>query len=90
MRSGQLFLFRLIRASKRGMRALVDAPTTTPTSSILSFLNIVPLETRMQFKLLLHTFRCVHTHALLVPDFVISTDLEPLKTAPNEPLAPSP
>ena len=36
---------RRIRASKRGMRAVVDAPTTTSTSSILSRLNIVPLET---------------------------------------------
>ena len=55
---------RLIRASKRGMRAVVDAPTTKLTSSISSLLNIFPLEKRMRFKLLLHTFRCVHTHAL--------------------------
>ena len=58
---------RLIRARKRDMRAVVDAPTTTSTFSIWSLLNIVPLEARMQFKLLLHTFRCVHTHALACP-----------------------
>ena len=41
--------------------------------------------TRMQFKLFLHTFRCVCT--CLVPYFVIGTHSEPLKTAPNGPLA---
>ena len=46
---------------------VVDAPTTTSTSTMLSLLNIVPLETRMQFKLVLHTFRCVHTHAVASP-----------------------
>ena len=58
---------RLIRASKHGMRAVVEAPTTTSASSILSFLNIVPLEAHMQFKPLIHAFRCVHTHALASP-----------------------
>ena len=81
---------RLIRARmrKRGMRAVVDGPTTTPTSSISSLLNIVPLETRMQLKLLLHTFRCVHTHAHASP--LLCSPHGPLKTPPNEPHAPTP
>ena len=58
---------RLLRASKRGMRAVVNAPTTTSTSSTLSLLNIVSLERRTHLKLLLYTFLCVHTHALASP-----------------------
>ena len=54
-------------------------------------LNIVPLETRMQFIKSFSTLFDVSTHThLLVPYFVISTNLEPLKTAPNDPPTPSP
>ena len=39
------------------------APTTTPTKTILSLLNLSPLETRLKLKLLVHTFRCIHNKA---------------------------
>ena len=54
---------RLIRLSKRGLRAVINAPPTTRTKYILSLLKISPLETRMQYKLLNHTFRCIHNKA---------------------------
>ena len=54
---------RLIRSSKRALRAVINAPTTTPTKTILSLLNLSPLETRLKLKLLVHTFRCIHNKA---------------------------
>ena len=54
---------RLIRSSKRALRAVINAPTTTPTKTILSLLNPSPLETRLKLKLLVHTFRCIHNKA---------------------------
>ena len=33
---------RLIRSSKRALRAVINAPTTTPTKTILSLLNLPP------------------------------------------------
>ena len=33
---------RLIRSSKRALRAVINAPTTTPTKTILSLLNLSP------------------------------------------------
>ena len=54
---------RLIRSSKRALRAVINAPTTTPTKTILSLLNLSPLETRLKLKLLIHTFRCIHNKA---------------------------
>ena len=59
---------RLIRSSKRAqLRAVINAPATTPTKTILSLLNLPPppppLETRLKLKLLVHTFRCIHKKA---------------------------
>ena len=56
---------RLIRSSKRALRAVINAPTTTPTKTILSLLNLPPppFETRLKLKLLVHTFRCIHNKA---------------------------
>ena len=54
---------RLIRSSKRALRAVINAPTTTPPKTILSLLNLSPLETRLKLKLLVHTFRCIHNKA---------------------------
>ena len=54
---------RLIRSSKRALRSVINAPTTTPTKTILSLLNLSPLETRLKLKLLVHTFRCIHNKA---------------------------
>ena len=49
--------------SKRALRAVINAPTTTPTKTILSLLNLSPLETRLKLKLLVHIFRCIHNKA---------------------------
>ena len=56
---------RLIRSSKRALRAVINAPATTPTKTMLSLLNLPPppLETRLKLKLLVHTFRCIHNKA---------------------------
>ena len=55
---------RLIRSSKRRLcEQSINAPTTTPTKTILSLLNLSPLETRLKLKLLVHTFRCIHNKA---------------------------
>ena len=45
----------LIRASKRGMWAVVNPPTTTSTSPMSSLLNIVPPDTRMHLREKLHS-----------------------------------
>ena len=54
---------RLIRSSKRALRAVINASTTTPTKTILSLLNPSIFETRLKLKLLVHTFRCIHNKA---------------------------
>ena len=52
---------RLIRSSKRALRAVINAPTTTPTKTILSLLNLSPLETRLKLKLLACSHFPMHT-----------------------------
>ena len=61
--SGLVLVTRTRRSSKRALRAVINAPTTTPTKTILSLLNLSPLETRLKLKLLVHTFRCIHNKA---------------------------
>ena len=48
---------------KRDRKTKSNAPPTTPTKTILSLLNLSPLETRLKLKLLVHTFRCIHNKA---------------------------
>ena len=74
---------RLFRSSKRALRAVINAPTTTPTKTILSLLNLSSLETHLKLKLLVHTFRCIHNKASSL--FVRSTKFDHPLTAHTAP-----
>ena len=55
---------KLIRLFKRGVRAIFRAPPWTPSLPLYQQLQICCLPQRMDYKLLVFTYRCTHTGSL--------------------------
>ena len=64
---------KLIRLSKRGVRAIFRAPPWTPSLPLYQQLQICRLPQRMDYKLLVFTYRCTHslTSTLLTNEFSV-------------------
>ena len=66
---------KLIRLSKRGVRAIFRAPPWTPSLPLYQQLQICRLPQRMDCKLLVFTYRCTHcdslTSTLLTNEFSV-------------------
>ena len=64
---------RLIRLSKRGVWAIFRAPPWTPSLPLYQQLQICRLPQRMDYKLLVFTYRCTHslTSTLLTNEFAV-------------------
>ena len=64
---------KLIRLSKRGVRAIFRAPPWTPSLPVYQQLQICRLPQRMDYKLLVFTYRCTHslTSTLLTNEFSV-------------------
>ena len=64
---------KLIRLSKRGVRAIFRAPQWTPSLPLYQQLQICRLSERMDYKLLVFTYRCTHslTSTLLTNEFSV-------------------
>ena len=64
---------KLIRLSKRGVRAIFRAPPWTPSLPLYQQLQIFRLPQRMDYKLLVFTYRCTHslTSTLLTNEFSV-------------------
>ena len=64
---------KLICLSKRGVRAIFRAPPWTPSIPLYQQLQICRLPQRMDYKLLVFTYRCTHslTSTLLTNEFSV-------------------
>ena len=64
---------KLIHLSKRGVRAIFRAPPWTPSLPLYQQLQICRLPQRMDYKLLVFTYRCTHslTSTLLTNEFSV-------------------
>ena len=64
---------KLIRLSKRSVRAIFRAPPWTPSLPLYQQLQICRLPQRMDYKLLVFTYRCTHslTSTLLTNEFSV-------------------
>ena len=64
---------KLIRLSKRGVRAIFRAPPWTPSLPLYQQLQICRLPQRMDYELLVFTYRCTHslTSTLLKIEFSV-------------------
>ena len=58
---------KLIRISKRGVREIFRAPPSTPSLPLYLQLQICRLPQRMDYKLLVFTYRCTHSLTSTLP-----------------------